>query len=195
MRGARINVMNRGDDTPLHLAASHGHRDIVQKVPVPVPARALPHPLCTSPHYPTSPVRNTPAPLSSLLLTNSLQIPEPHTTQPYSTQCAAPASPWTRHKEDGDCPGLMGMLPGLTGTVPCPQLMQFKADINAVNEHGNTPLHYACFWGHEQVAEVSGSMGRREGGVAGGLRGDHKPQSLLSAPTGPGEQRGPGQHC
>lgn len=35
MRGARINVMNRGDDTPLHLAASHGHRDIVQKVPAP----------------------------------------------------------------------------------------------------------------------------------------------------------------
>ncbi|KAF0038395.1 hypothetical protein F2P81_008879 [Scophthalmus maximus] len=31
MRGARINVMNRGDDTPLHLAASHGHRDIVAK--------------------------------------------------------------------------------------------------------------------------------------------------------------------
>ncbi|CAN2391223.1 Integrin-linked protein kinase [Pristimantis euphronides] len=31
MRGARINVMNRGDDAPLHLAASHGHRDIVQK--------------------------------------------------------------------------------------------------------------------------------------------------------------------
>ncbi|XP_014817020.1 PREDICTED: integrin-linked protein kinase [Calidris pugnax] len=41
MRGARINVMNRGDDTPLHLAASHGHRDIVQKVPAP---RPLPHP-------------------------------------------------------------------------------------------------------------------------------------------------------
>lgn len=37
MRGARINVMNRGDDTPLHLAASHGHRDIVQKVPPPQP--------------------------------------------------------------------------------------------------------------------------------------------------------------
>ncbi|KGL73977.1 Integrin-linked protein kinase, partial [Tinamus guttatus] len=33
------------------------------------------------------------------------------------------------------------------------QLIQFKADINAVNEHGNTPLHYACFWGHDQVAE------------------------------------------
>lgn len=32
MRGARINVMNRGDDTPLHLAASHGHRDILGKV-------------------------------------------------------------------------------------------------------------------------------------------------------------------
>ncbi|KFU86767.1 Integrin-linked protein kinase, partial [Chaetura pelagica] len=33
------------------------------------------------------------------------------------------------------------------------KLIQFKADINAVNEHGNTPLHYACFWGHDQVAE------------------------------------------
>ncbi|NXG45561.1 ILK kinase, partial [Psilopogon haemacephalus] len=32
MRGARINVLNRGDDTPLHLAASHGHRDIVLKL-------------------------------------------------------------------------------------------------------------------------------------------------------------------
>ncbi|CAL8334663.1 unnamed protein product, partial [Boreogadus saida] len=32
MRGARINVMNRGDDTPLHLASSHGHRDIVCKL-------------------------------------------------------------------------------------------------------------------------------------------------------------------
>lgn len=32
MRGARINVMNRGDDTPLHLASSHGHREIVGKV-------------------------------------------------------------------------------------------------------------------------------------------------------------------
>ncbi|MGH0153929.1 UNVERIFIED_CONTAM: hypothetical protein FKN15_068767 [Acipenser sinensis] len=32
MRGARINVMNRGDDTPLHLASSHGHHDIVTKL-------------------------------------------------------------------------------------------------------------------------------------------------------------------
>lgn len=32
MRGARINVMNRGDDTPLHLASSHGHRNIEGKV-------------------------------------------------------------------------------------------------------------------------------------------------------------------
>lgn len=29
-RGARINVTNMGDDTPLHLAAAHGHRPIVQ---------------------------------------------------------------------------------------------------------------------------------------------------------------------
>jgi len=25
--------------------------------------------------------------------------------------------------------------------------------VNAVNEHGNTPLHYACFWGYEDLAE------------------------------------------
>jgi len=28
-RGARINATNMGDDTALHLAAAHGHRDIV----------------------------------------------------------------------------------------------------------------------------------------------------------------------
>lgn len=38
---------------------------------------------------------------------------------------------------------------------PGNQLLQYKADINAVNEHGNVPLHYACFWGQDQVAEVS----------------------------------------
>lgn len=41
MRGARINVMNRGDDTPLHLAASHGHRDILAKVNKPMQPRLL----------------------------------------------------------------------------------------------------------------------------------------------------------
>lgn len=44
MRGARINVMNRGDDTPLHLAASHGHRDIVQKVCM-IPSLSPLHPI------------------------------------------------------------------------------------------------------------------------------------------------------
>lgn len=29
MRGARINATNMGDDTALHLAASHGRRDIL----------------------------------------------------------------------------------------------------------------------------------------------------------------------
>lgn len=33
------------------------------------------------------------------------------------------------------------------------QLLHNKANINAVNEHGNTPLHYACFWGHDHIAE------------------------------------------
>ena len=35
------------------------------------------------------------------------------------------------------------------------QLIHNKANINAINEHGNTPLHYACFWGYDQIAEVS----------------------------------------
>lgn len=34
------------------------------------------------------------------------------------------------------------------------QLIQCKADPNTANEHGNTPLHYACFWGQDEVAEV-----------------------------------------
>lgn len=29
VRGARVNATNMGDDTSLHLAASHGHRQIV----------------------------------------------------------------------------------------------------------------------------------------------------------------------
>ena len=32
VRGARINATNLGDDTPLHLAAAHGHRDVVLMV-------------------------------------------------------------------------------------------------------------------------------------------------------------------
>ena len=31
-RGARVHTTNMGDDTPLHLAAAHGHRDVVQIV-------------------------------------------------------------------------------------------------------------------------------------------------------------------
>ena len=33
------------------------------------------------------------------------------------------------------------------------QLLRHKADVNFVNEHGNTPLHYACFWGYTDIAE------------------------------------------
>lgn len=32
LRGGRVNATNRGDDTPLHLAAAHGHREIVNMV-------------------------------------------------------------------------------------------------------------------------------------------------------------------
>lgn len=33
------------------------------------------------------------------------------------------------------------------------QLLKHKADINFTNEHGNSPLHYACFWSYHDVAE------------------------------------------
>jgi len=62
-------------------------------------------------------------------------------------------------------PSLICLLPLLLGHGD--QLLQYKADINAVNEHGNVPLHYACFWGQDQVAEVSTKalspgMGRKQ---------------------------------
>lgn len=31
--------------------------------------------------------------------------------------------------------------------------------MNAANEHGNTPLHYACFWGYQPIAEELVSNG------------------------------------
>ena len=33
------------------------------------------------------------------------------------------------------------------------QLLKHKADVNFVNEHGNTAMHYACFWQFEDCAE------------------------------------------
>lgn len=34
LRGARVNATNRGDDTPLHVSAAHGHKEIVNMVGV-----------------------------------------------------------------------------------------------------------------------------------------------------------------
>ena len=36
---------------------------------------------------------------------------------------------------------------------PLSQLLKHKADVNFVNEHGNTAMHYACFWQFEDCAE------------------------------------------
>ncbi|KAM7537931.1 hypothetical protein Aperf_G00000079042 [Anoplocephala perfoliata] len=33
-------------------------------------------------------------------------------------------------------------------------LNNFRLAIDAPNEHGNTPLHYACFWNHHEIAEL-----------------------------------------
>ena len=38
------------------------------------------------------------------------------------------------------------------------KLLSRKAEVNVQNEHGMTPLHYACFWGYEQICEVSKEM-------------------------------------
>lgn len=82
MRGARINVMNRGDDTPLHLAASHGHRDIVQKVPA---SRGQQHPAPSPP-----PSGHPPGPCAA-----PWQTAEQDPAQPsiLSTQDSLPLSP------------------------------------------------------------------------------------------------------
>ena len=32
-------------------------------------------------------------------------------------------------------------------------MLRQKSDVNFINEHGNTPLHYACFWGYNDIAE------------------------------------------
>ncbi|KER33562.1 hypothetical protein T265_00664 [Opisthorchis viverrini] len=64
MRGARVNATNMGDDTALHLAASHGHIDVV--------------------HF----------------------------------------------------------------LLKC-----HRFNVDVANEHGNTPLHYACFWNHLEISE------------------------------------------
>ena len=32
-------------------------------------------------------------------------------------------------------------------------LLKHKAEVNFVNEHGNSPLHYACFWNYPAIAE------------------------------------------
>lgn len=86
-RGARINSTNRGDDTPLHLAAAHGHHEIVHLVSF--------------------------------------------------------SSVFGRFCRTRNCYIQYGRV----------QLLKNRADINFTNEHGNTPLHYACFWGYEAIAE------------------------------------------
>ena len=35
------------------------------------------------------------------------------------------------------------------------QLLNLNAFVNIANEHGNTPLHYACFWSYEEICRVS----------------------------------------
>ena len=32
-------------------------------------------------------------------------------------------------------------------------LLRHKSDVNFVNEHGNSAMHYACFWGFTDIAE------------------------------------------
>lgn len=32
-------------------------------------------------------------------------------------------------------------------------MLRNKSDVNTTNEHGNSALHYACFWGYQAIAE------------------------------------------
>ncbi len=84
-RGARVHTTNMGDDTPLHLAAAHGHRDVLLMV---------------------------------RFTLNSTYDSMFYVYVPFLAQ-----------------------------------LLKHKSDINFVNEHGNTALHYATFWQNEECAE------------------------------------------
>lgn len=35
------------------------------------------------------------------------------------------------------------------------QLLRHQPNVNLINEHGNTPLHYAAFWNYIGISEVS----------------------------------------
>ena len=45
-RGARVHTTNMGDDTPLHLAAAHGHLEVVQLVNLSVVCLSVSRPIC-----------------------------------------------------------------------------------------------------------------------------------------------------
>lgn len=76
---------------------------------------------------------------------------------------------WSPSQSSGPCKDLNSILLVMSSsysatlfTLPhtslihglfCVQLLQKKVNVNAANEHGNTPLHYACFWNYELIAE------------------------------------------
>lgn len=79
-----MNATNMGDDIPLHLAAAHGHLEVVQIV--------------------------------GFCLLCCFFYRELHN---------------------------LHLL----------QLIRHRSDVNALNEHGNSPLHYACFWSYAEIAK------------------------------------------
>ena len=85
-RGARVHTTNMGDDTPLHLAAAHGHREVAQ-----------------------------------LLLRQKVII--------------------------------LQLFIFIIAATFAELDFRVQADVNFVNEHGNSALHYACFWGYAGLAE------------------------------------------
>ena len=95
-RGARVHTTNMGDDTPLHLAAAFGNRDIVLMV------------------------------IYKQFLNNTIKN---FIDDSYFNQNSKNVFSFQL------------------------QFLRNKADVNFVNEHGNTALHYACFGNYPAIAE------------------------------------------
>lgn len=51
----------------------------------------------------------------------------------------------------GDTPLILATMKGYFDIVK--ELIAHGAQVNAANDHGNTALHYACFWRHKDIAE------------------------------------------
>lgn len=112
-RGARVNATNMGDDIPLHLAAAHGHLEVVQTV--------------------------------SKMVDGSGGGAADRASERADRRDS-------EEDDDFDRRHIGKTFLNCEKSIFALQLIRHRSDVNALNEHGNSPLHYACFWGYADIA-------------------------------------------